>query len=554
MLRFLPKTEEWANWRLDLVALLVTAVGFGIRLWAASSTFVNPDEAYHALLSTPDNFADLYESAVRSPHPPLLVILLHYVRQLTTSDLGLRMIPLISGTLMPWVVYYWVSRGWSRFAGLGALAMLTLAPEMIRLSVEARGYALAMLLMVCALCLMDLAIDRGSPVLMAGFALALYGTIITEYSAVFFAVGSGAYFLARIMEQRVTKGVRVTWELSQVGAVVVYAVLWVTQVDPLRAIATMRSDIEGWLSESYLQPGQNPLVFAAMNTAKQFAYLLPSTVPAIAGMLLFASALWLLWRKRPENSIWHSRATALLLVVPFAAACAAAMIHLFPYGRTRHTALLSVFVATGVCIGADKLARRLIVPLVLAAAIAAPLWHWQVGRVKWEIGRIDERKELMNEAIGFLKRSVPPGELILTESEMRVVLAYYLDSGVRTPESGGLPSEERTGNWRMFAARWNFTSLDDLQADLNLMRGRYGLGPQERIWVLDGGFECLLEPDLVRLRSEGRAPDLFQFGRAMVALLTPEGFLWKQPEPPTQDADPAMSGGPPAGAAPEAEP
>ena len=50
-----------------------------------------------------------------------------------------------------------------------------------------------------------------------------------------------------------------------------------------------------------------------------------------------------------------------------------------------------------------------------------------------------------------------------------------------------------------------------------------------RIWVLDGGFETLLEPSLVDLNTKGGLPQLFQFQRAMVAALTPEGFLWEEP-------------------------
>jgi hypothetical protein len=114
---------------------------------------------------------------------------------------------------------------------------------------------------------------------------------------------------------------------------------------------------------------------------------------------------------------------------------------------------------------------------------------------------------------------------------MRVVLSYYLDSGVRSPEPDGTPSQEIIGGYKMFAGRWAFGTLDDLREDLRLMRGHYGLGPEARIWVLDGGFLAMLEPAFLSLRDQGELPDVFQFGRAMVAVLTPEGFLWEQPTP-----------------------
>ena len=353
--QLLPKTDEWSGWRIDLIALLVLTVGFLIRLWGASSSFVNPDEAYHALLSSPDNFRDLLASAVRSPHPPLFIILLHYIRQVTTSDLGIRIIPVIAGTLMPWVMYRWIGRGWSKLAGLGALTILVLVPELIQVSVEARAYTLALLAMAVALYLMDRAIEDSSVLKMAGFALALYVAILSDFSAAFFVVASGVYFLMRITEKRVTIGVRVTWELSQVGVVVLYALLWVVQVDPLRSI-TARADVDGWLREAYLQPGQNIIAFLVKNTAKQFAFIFPlselpravgwlTVVPAVAAMLVFGVGLWLLWRRSPDGSLWHSRATVVLMLVPFATVFAAACVHLFPYGRTRHTIFLALFIA-----------------------------------------------------------------------------------------------------------------------------------------------------------------------------------------------------------------
>ena len=196
-------------------------------------------------------------------------------------------------------------------------------------------------------------------------------------------------------------------------------------------------------------------------------------------------------------------------------------------------------------ISLDKVARRWIVPLALLAAIAAPIWHAVEGRHKWEVGRIENRKEYMVQALDFLKRSIPPGAVVLTESEFRVVVAYYLDHGVRLPEADGTPSVERAGDFNLLCGRWGFVTLDDLRQDLRLMRGQYGLGPDARIWVLDGGFLPLLEPGLLELHQGGELPDLFQFGRAMVAVLTPAGFLWEEPGPedrllPVEDEDPTL--------------
>jgi len=528
--KWLPRTENWSGRRLDLAAGGILLIGFLLRLWAARS-FVNPDEAYHVMLASPPDFGALYESAVRSPHPPLFVILLHYIRLVTESDLGIRLIPILAGCAFPWVIYRWIAKGWSRHAGLAALAILTLAPKLIQLSVEARAYTLVLLLMSLALYLMDGAIERSSPLRMTGFILALAVAVLTDYSAAFFVVASGTYFLLRIRERSVTQDVRIVWELGQVGVVILYAVLWVTQIHPIGQIAATRSDVQGWLRTAYPAPGQNAIVFVVLNTARQFAFLLPLLVPAVAAILLFLTALYLLWRRSSPKAIWRCRATVALLVIPFAAACAASFLYLFPYGRSRHTIFLALFIATGVGIALDRIGRRWIVPLAVLAAVAVPVWHLAAGQYRGEVARVENRLEYMHEALRFLKTRIPPGSLILTESECRVELAYYLEKGRRLPEVRGTPSEETIGGYRLFSARWNFTSLDDLRQDLRLVRETwetYGLKPQDRIWIFDGGFQLLLQEPLRALERRGEIGKLYQFGRALLAFQAPAGFLGKQ--------------------------
>jgi len=545
--RILPKTDEWSGRRIDAIALLTLATGLGIRYWVAANSFVNPDEAYHALLATPETFGELYASVLRSPHPPLFLILLHYVHKLMPTDLGIRLIPLVAGALLPWVVYRWISRGWSHLAGLGALAILSLAPELIRLSAEARAYTLELLFMAGALYLMDSAIETSSAWRMAGFALLLYGAVLSDYSAVFFTAAAAVYSLLRFREPHVTAGVKIVWGVSLAGAAGLYALLWMTQIQPSGPFAAAQWSSTGSLRQAFPQPGQNAFLYALRNTAEQFAFLLRLPAAAVAAaILLFLVSLYLLWRKPPEGSMWRGRAIVALMVIPFLAACAASIVYLFPYGRTRHTVFLALFIATGVGIAMEWIARRWIVPLALVAVVATPVWCAMEGRYMKGIGEPSTRKELMEQAIEFLKRSVPPGTVILTESEMRVVLAYYLDTGVRLPEVHRTPSEEITGGWRLFANRWAFTSLEDLRTDLRVLRARYGFGPEVRIWVLDGGFVPLLKPYLEELNRRGELPHLYQFGRAMVAALTPPGFLWEDPRPEdVEQPEPGSTSRPP---------
>jgi len=537
------RTADWSDRRLDWIAFAVFLVGLGIRLWAAPKSFVNPDEAYHALLASPKDWGTLFHSSLRSPRPPLFIILLHFVRQLSHSDLALRMISVAAGSLFPVIVYRWIAKGWGKFAALGAMAILTLAPELINLSVQARCYMMALFFMASSLYLLDAAIESSSRLKMVAFCVMLYLAILSNYSMTFFVIAAGVYFLFRIREKGVTQDVRIIWELGQVGVVILYAFLYVVQIHPLHTITRTRADITGWLAGSYPQPGQNPLLFLILGTAKQFAFLFPLLVPAVAAIILFLIGLYLLWRRGVPGKFWQGRATVALLVTPFIAACIGSFFYVYPYGRTYHSIFLALFIATGVSIALDRVGRGWIVPLVVVALIGTPLYHLTIGQHRGDVAKLPYRQHYMKEALSFLQSKVPPGTLILTASEMRVLLIYYLEDGDREPETRGQPSVEKVGDWRLFCNRWGLTSLDDLRNDLRVLRGHYKLTPEDRIWVMDGGFLTLLEGPLRELRDSGQIDQMWDFGKAMVIFQTPPGFLWEDPTPgdviPPEGAEPA---------------
>ena len=79
-------------------------------------------------------------------------------------------------------------------AMISSMEELALKLKGAEVSVEARAYTLALLAMAVALYLMDRAIEDSSVLKMAGFALALYVAILSDFSAAFFVVASGVYF------------------------------------------------------------------------------------------------------------------------------------------------------------------------------------------------------------------------------------------------------------------------------------------------------------------------------------------------------------------------
>ena len=56
---------------------LVLALAFLLRLWKASGTFLNLDEAMHFLAANKSSLAEAYQTSLTLAHPPLLILFLH---------------------------------------------------------------------------------------------------------------------------------------------------------------------------------------------------------------------------------------------------------------------------------------------------------------------------------------------------------------------------------------------------------------------------------------------------------------------------------------------
>ena len=83
--------ESWPQVRIDLAAVFILLFALLARIWAASGTFLNPDEALHFRLANQTSWLLAYRQSLTASHPPLLTFVLYFWRLLGTSELWLRM-------------------------------------------------------------------------------------------------------------------------------------------------------------------------------------------------------------------------------------------------------------------------------------------------------------------------------------------------------------------------------------------------------------------------------------------------------------------------------
>src|SRR5690242_10465214 len=91
-----------------LVPVLLVAGGVYLRLLFSAETYLNPDEAYHFFLANRSSLSMAYHASLGSAHPPLLIVLLYYVREISTSEFVLRLPSVVAGGLFCWGVYKWL--------------------------------------------------------------------------------------------------------------------------------------------------------------------------------------------------------------------------------------------------------------------------------------------------------------------------------------------------------------------------------------------------------------------------------------------------------------
>jgi Dolichyl-phosphate-mannose-protein mannosyltransferase len=474
------------------------------RLCYASDFYLNPDEALHYMVAAHDwhGWVGFYRTAIRVVHPPLFIAVLRGVLLFGRSERVLRFVSMGAGALFPWFVMLWVQRLAGSAAGLCAQLFLTFSPTLIDLSTEVRAYTLAFLFLSIGLVLLEQALDSGSARHMAWFHAFLYLAILTEYCVAWFAAALGIYALLRLWRSRAPNNVRIVWMLGQIGVLGLYTFLYVTQVSgwPRSGLLGMYNT---WLREAFPQPNENLLVFAVKGSIRQFRYMLQ--VPALAwlGAIAFPFGLYRLWR---DKSPLH----AILIVLPFFVGCSGAVLRLFPFGATRHTAILGIAIVAGLGTAVAGVTRNKILPILVAAIPIILVWNWWATDLYLPTPRYRRQLSSMREAIRFLRTNVPSGSVIVTDGGTDQILGYYLGC----PDYRFHDSDERYRMRQCVDLRivvgpfYQFDGPADLREEVFDVQHKYHL--DQPVWVAAAGFDINVSNPVSDSRPFGKTIAIFQ--------------------------------------------
>jgi len=535
--------NQWLQNHAGAAAVVLTLLGFLARLWAASGTFLNPDEALHFRLANQPSLDLAYKAALTAAHPPLYIFLLHFWRVLGTSELWLRLPSVLAGTAFCWMFYKWLTKAAGRLAGLIGLLFVTLLPPIVALSAEVRQYTLLLAFLASALYFLDEAFAQNSPSRMAAFSLCLYLAMLTHYSAFLFAAALGIYALLRIVLERPPARLAAAWAISQLGGLALAAFLYKTHLSKLGA-GDSRTAMQGWMSEFYLQRSyfdpahDNPVKFLVGHSFGVFQYFFGQLAVGIAmGIFFIAGVVILLRGKGSPEARTSSRRLAIFLLIPFAIAGSLSLAHFYPYGGTRHVAFLIIPAVAGVSVAMACLAagstetgstetastetgstekrwdRGLAVAaLVLAACIA-------FGKPRQpRMERADQSRTHMADALDFVRENMKPSDFIFVDYQTDLTLGHYfcqqrpisLDPAPANFEQFSCSGHRIVSSG--YKTAWMFWA-DNFPKEWQRFLQSYNPKPGDTVWIFQAGWGVDLPADLQKHFAEFRNLHSESFGK-----------------------------------------
>jgi hypothetical protein len=324
----------------------------------------------------------------------------------------------------------------------------------------------------------------------------------------------GVYMLVRLYPFKKWMSLFAVWAAGQAGALALVSYFLITHVSRLKKSGMAREIADTWLRKSIFHPGTTSVAaFLPRQTIRVFTYLFSHGLVGTLVLLAFLAGMaLLLWRKAgPWNSTGPSQGQlALLLGLPFVVNGLAAIAGQYPYGGTRHNAVLGPFAIGGasIALAAWRPAISWIKFLVIAGALAVcnffPSPHPAI-REK------DQSRDLMEQAADYM-HSLPAGSVILSDYQSGLLLGYYV-CGHEVVQILELSWKTGCGPYAVVTTHpneWEFYA-GNLPDQLSRAAAIYNLAPASKVWLFDAGWIGASAPGLyVGLRSLGcSAPRTF---------------------------------------------
>jgi hypothetical protein len=375
-----------------LLALLITAVGFALRVGGVTEFWLNGDEGiYDHIAHAPPDLAK--RMIALNAHPPLQYLLLRGIALVSDDFVWLRVPSLLFGSLSIFAMYLLGREVGGAVCGVAAALAAALSPGAIVLSQLARPYALQGLLIVSALLFFFRYLRGRRARDLTLYVACMLVALFVQYGSVLPLAGMmlvlAACILTRRFDARALRGLA----LAHLPLLLAGALLYALHVGPSLSGSGVQTDaVGGWLASQFVAgPGEIWRNFLGL-----FDYAAGTRLAAAAAVAFLAGIAACIADRRYAL-------VGLCAAVLIAAVCLS-LLSLYPFGGTRHSFHLAPLLGLTIAYAVGWVARRGFASAAVAAGVAGLL---VLGAGPTEA------------VLGFpVDREGPPPELTIARSEL----------------------------------------------------------------------------------------------------------------------------------------
>jgi uncharacterized membrane protein len=458
----------------------------------------------HFAAANQPSWLQSYRVSLAISHPPLLIFVMHGWRVLGTSELMLRMPSILAGMVFCWFTFRWAEILFEKSVAWTMFVFVLFLPSSIELSTEIRQYALFLAFAMGSAYLLERAFARNSAGTMLLSGVCLWLAIGSHFSAFLFAPALGIYAIWRMLSDRPRRSVIAAWIVGQLVALGLCAFLYFTQIHQLSKYFGGQDATQGWmgnayLSHSYFIPGKvNPLVFIVGRSVGVFQFVFRQLAVGDVAFFLFIIGVVLIFCRPSVSNRVSSRQLGILLLLPFAINCAAALVRAYPYGGTRHSCMLIPFALAGVSVTLTQVLKHKLSFGIAAALLISLVCHLSTAKELPYVAPDAQRSTHMQAAMAFIHQ-IPEEEPIFADVQTNLLLGHYLCNQRLVVSDRSIPgfvNYECDGH-RVIASttKYIFTArsfYDQWQE----MVSKYHLAPGSKVWNAQIGWYTYVEFEL----------------------------------------------------------
>lgn len=554
-----PKPERSSSTVLSFIEryqglLVVLVAAFVVRTFEFDEWWLNPDEGIYYSTLTRDSFGAFWDEVATNAHPPLYYLLLRGMGLLTWDFSWFRGFTLVCGLAAVWTIWA-VARSLAgsgirgTVAGLVAALTLALAPGAIKLSQVIRPYMLQVALLGGALFFLLRYLEdtraegttapassrsEGAERNLQAYVMLILLALLTHYSSVLALAALG---LVVLHDGFVHGHRRRAWRrLLAIHLIpgMLLGLIYLVHLRPLLSSALADEALDGWLSP-YMIDTSADAWFAVLGFQHILAH--PWLRGFTATLVLAALVVSALSRPDDRANRPDPRRPAAVMAAGLFVAILVAAVGAYPFGSTRHSAWLLVFIVPGLgWIVAHALSRTRNAALlwggafVVLMAVSGPVSDaFGASRAPWAPTERVLRQANLAELVDIMEPEGSPELIVMSAQTFYLLLPLYPSDRERaTWSKDGTLFHFDFGRRRMLVSQsWDFTAGPDPKTRSHLVATLseasqvfpdLGIQDMERAVLLAGGWRPALvdelaaaserEPFIVSQRS---VPGLFAY-------------------------------------------